>query len=283
MISPAKLRILAVLLLAAACLSTAATAPAQDGKPPLPTRVLKEPFAPNFTTYLPTYLGYIVGHSDDYKEGDLKFQFSFKYELLNNKGYYFAYTQKSFWAIGEESEPFRESNFAPELFWQWKKSGLDWLPVVQLSPYRHESTGEAEGGSHGWDITYAELTIRLGNFFLTPRLWVPTIFEGFDEKSAAPDNSDIFRYYGYGNLTLSYQHGTPGAQGVKPFKHDLVLSFAPRNDKISVEYSLNVPLGLIFRDIAPYLLLQVRDGYGGNLKDYNRKTTSFVVGISLVP
>lgn len=280
-----KLPSLPLILLAAICLWAIAPADAlaQEGKPPLPTRVLKKPFADNFTTYLPSYLGSVVGHSDDYKEGDLKFQFSFKYELFENRSLYFAYTQKSFWAIGEKSEPFRESNFIPEVFWQWKKSGLDWLPVVQLSPNRHESTGEDEEGSHGWDITYAELTIRLGDFFATPRVWIPTIFEGCDEKNAAPDNPDIFRYYGYGNLTLSYEHEITGIEGTTPVKHDLTLSFAPINDKISYEYSLNVPFSLVFKDANPYLLLQVRNGYGGNLKDYNRKTTSFVAGISLVP
>jgi outer membrane phospholipase A len=268
--------------------------------------------------YRPTYVGYTVNHSDDQIDHDLKFQFSLKTELWDDFPLYFGYTQKSFWAISEESAPFRETNFSPELFTQLKKvpawfSGMPKIPglhELQIGWYRHESTGEDGNGSHGWDITYLEPTFKWGDFQLIPKLWVPSVVQLFDEDDSAPDNKDIYRYYGYGNLTLTFGHGSPtyikepakdgdckhrkqNTREEKLVNHKLTLHFAPINDKISHEYTASIRADYIMdflaglidksaRKMDPHVFLQIHEGYGSNLKSYNRKTNSVVVGVSIV-
>ncbi len=50
----------------------------------------------------------------------VKFQFSFKYDFWPSTSHhtvYLAYTQKSLWDLYDKSSPFRESNYAPEIFY----------------------------------------------------------------------------------------------------------------------------------------------------------------------
>ncbi len=246
----------------------------------LPSRYSKDHGA--FRSYLPSYIGYSFHNSDSSNEGELKLHFSVKFEILDDTNWYFAYTQKSFWSIQKESEPFRESNYSPETFWLYDPK-VSWLPVVQAGFYRHESTGEAGVGSHGWNITYIEPAFYWKGLYIIPRVWVPSIVQGFDEKKAAPDNPDIFRYYGYGTLSAIYGS-----------KSDVQLSLslrqAPRDNSITWEgqadiriEELNEWLSKVFRTkVNPYFFIQARNGYGEGLKTYNVKTSSVVAGISLV-
>jgi outer membrane phospholipase A len=250
-----------------------------------PARISKE--ANGFYSYLPSYVGYTPSHSNSSNEGELKFQFSVKYELVKNWNWFFAYTQKSFWSIQEDSEPFRETNFSPETFWQYKPNNLTWLSAVQLGIYRHESTGESGAGSHGWDTSYVEPTFQWKGLYIIPRIWVPSILQGFDKDEAAPDNTDIFKYYGYWNITAVYGNK-------KSSQLSVMLQPARIDDTITYELQFDISwkkMADIFNNLTgfkykpdwnPYYFIQVRDGYGESLKSYNEKTSSVVIGVSLI-
>ena len=258
---------------------------AEEASESLPTRYDKGPDA--FHSYLPTYIGVTPRHSGSANEGELKLQFSVKYEVVSGTNWYFGYTQKSFWSIQDNSAPFRETNYAPETFWIYKPSGLAWLPAVQTGIYRHESTGESGVGSQGWDITYLEPVFRWRGLYLIPRLWAPSIVQRFDSAKAAPDNPDIFRYYGYGTLTALY--GSKNEVQVS-----LTLQHAPKDDSIAWEGQIDVAWRSIAKgfnrlfghnyepELNPFFFLQARNGYGEGLKTYQVKTSSVVLGISLV-
>lgn len=64
-----------------------------------------------FSLHEPTY--FVFG--DD----DLKLQFSMRYRLSKNYNFYFAFTQLMFWSIYEDSKPFREVNYRPEVFYRF--------------------------------------------------------------------------------------------------------------------------------------------------------------------
>ena len=258
---------------------------ADEQRDDLPARYSKDHDA--FHSYLPTYIGWTAAHSDSANQGELKLQFSVKFEVVEETDWYFGYTQKSFWSIQKESSPFRETNYSPEVFWIYKRSGLSWLPVIQAGVFRHESTGESGVGSRGWDITYLEPAFYWKGLYIMPRVWVPSIVQGFNEKKAAQDNPDIFRYYGYGKLTVMY-----GSKS--PVQLALSLQHAPIDDTITWEGQLDVSwmsiaemLNSIFGfnhspKWNPQYFVQARNGYGEGLKTYNVKTSSIVVGISFV-
>ncbi len=178
------------LLMSTFALNAGMVSAADDRRDDLPARYSKDHDA--FHSYQPTYIGYSVSNSDSRNEGELKFQFSVKYEILDNSDWYFGYTQKSFWSVQKSSAPFRETNYSPETFWLYKPSGLSWLPVVQAGFYRHESTGESGVGSHGWDITYLEPAFYWNGLYIIPRVWAPSIVQGFNKNKAAPDNPDTY-------------------------------------------------------------------------------------------
>ena len=250
-----------------------------------PSRISKE--INGFYSYLPAYVGYTINNTDAANEGELKFQFSVKYELIKNRNWYFAYTQKSFWSIQEDSEPFRETNFAPETFWQYKPEDYDWLEGIQFGIYRHESTGESGPGSHGWDTSYIEATFHWNGVYLIPRIWHASLFHRFDEVRAAPDNPDIFDYYGKWNVTAIYGNK-------KSNQISIMLQPSPIDDSITYEVQFDISwkkMAKLFNKLPfvnfepewnPYYFIQVRDGYGASLKSYNIENYSVIFGISLV-
>ncbi len=250
----------------------------------LPSRYSKNPGA--FHSYLPTYFGYTVDNSDSDNVRELKFQFSVKYEVLENSDWYFGYTQKSFWSIQKSSAPFRETNYSPDTFWL-SKTGISWMPVVQVGIYRHESTGEAGAGSHGWDITYLEPVFHWNNLSIIPRVWAPSFIQGFNPNKSAPDNPDIFKYLGYGKLSAVYGKESVGQ-----------LSLSLQHATIDNSITWEAQADLSWKSIAevvnrifgfghspewnPFYFIQARNGYGDGLKTYNVRTSSVVLGISLV-
>lgn len=228
-----------------------------------------------FEPYLPSYIGYVTSHSEG-NDKDLAFQISVKNRLINTCNFYFAYTQKSFWSISESSAPFRETNFSPEFFWVGKPS-WDSVEAVQIGLFRHESTGEAGPGSHGWNISYIEPAFKIFNVYVIPRIWVPSILHKFKKDNAAPDNTDIWDYYGNGDITF-----IAAREGVN--KHELKFGFAPIDSAVAWEYKLDVA----WRVISPFeikwnpsLFLKLRNGYGESLKNYNKKVSSISIGVSL--
>ena len=95
----------------------------------------------NFATNEPMY--FIVGGKGD----GAKFQLGFKYRFFNPRGplarrwtwlddLYLAYTQTSIWDIYEESSPFRDTNYKPELIYHKQASPTAWnsRPITAWAP-----------------------------------------------------------------------------------------------------------------------------------------------------
>ncbi|MCU0684197.1 MAG: phospholipase A, partial [Polyangiaceae bacterium] len=155
-------------------------------------------------------------HEDNYfitgfsKGTQAKFQFSFKYELWPNEGPHavqFAYTQRSLWALYDTSSPFVETNYAPELFYTYyHRHERDAAPgcgfFLERAGLQHESNGQSEPLSRGWNRLYAETRFGCrdeGSRHLAAvrlRVWAPPI--------GTADNPAITRYLGYGELGISY-------------------------------------------------------------------------------
>lgn len=119
-------------------------------------------------TYItnPSALGNEALTSENVDNKEAKFQLSVKLPLYTQpdsvEGVYFGFTLTSFWQLynSEVSKPFRETNYEPEVFYQWntniKLLGFD-FNAVQLG-FNHMSNGQSAERSRSWNrITLASV------------------------------------------------------------------------------------------------------------------------------
>lgn len=201
-----------------------------------------------------------------------------------------AYTQKVWWQLYDESGPFRETNYQPELFMTIPTSQrIDdaiGLKAVKLG-FIHESNGQEGYRSRSWNRLYAEGIWQSSNLFVRARAWYRL---DEDEKSAAyyngelgedldqiiaqsdgDDNPDITNYLGYGDIKMDYLYR----------KHQFGLMLRNNLDfdenRGAVEFSYAYPLF-----DSPYTSLYVKlfNGYGESLIDYNINVTKASIGFS---
>lgn len=218
-----------------------------------------------------------------------KFQFSFKYRLFGDnalgtnegkgpKGLYFGLTQRSLWNIDDDSSPFYDTSYMPELVYQSQalvdpdaNEFIQWLGYqVAL---KHESNGQDGPDSRSLNIAYVRTAFVLGEIKGWHAIVVPRIYAYVGDVANNPDIAD---YRGYGDLsivlgrndglalTLTGQLGKGGHHG-------------------SIQADLTYPLKFDrYLDFATYLLIQYWDGYTESLLDYRDTTSSFRIGFSLV-
>ena len=216
--------------------------------------------------------GRTVTESDRLNEVEAKFQFSFKTKvfddpLFNNGDVWFGYTQQSSWQAynNEESAPFRENNFEPEIFSTWR-TGID-LGVVRWQfvnlGFVHQSNGRSQPRSRSWNRLYADFGFERGDWQFFIRPWLRADPENDD------DNPDIEKFMGHGDVRVKWRKN----------KHDLRLlaRWAPGHDRGALQFDWHYPL---VGDLKAYL--QVITGYGETLIDYNHRQTTIGLGVSLV-
>lgn len=214
----------------------------------------------------------IQGGEVNLDDAEAKFQLSFRYRLWarddRRLGVWLGYTQLSTWQIynGDESRPFRDTNYQPEIF-------LSYNPGIELGPLRwslinagfvHESNGRAQIISRSWDRLYIEAGLDSGSFALLARLWYR-----LPEDDDKDDNPDITDYYGHGSLTAFYRWGESsitlmGRGNIREGKGAAQLSYVTR------------PL------IGPLRgYLQLFSGYGETMIDYNWNQTVVGAGVTI--
>ena len=223
------------------------------------------PFTPTRVTP-PVYL--------DLDQTEAKFQLSFKLKLFDlgrsfdmPLSVWAAYTQQSQWQVynGDNSRPFRETNYEPELFaavhpdvrilgWRWR------LAAIGLN---HQSNGRAEPLSRSWNRLVAQFGVERGNMAVIVRPWVRV-----RENNSRDDNPDITRYLGHGDITFFWAPG----------QHSFSLTGRGNlgSGKGAAQAHWTFPLARRVRGIV-----QVFSGYGESLIDYNMRQTTFGLGISL--
>lgn len=114
-----------------------------------------------------------VNHWPGNDNAQIKFQISMAFRVLEPNLYvlkynlfpaYVAYTQKSFWNVGQKSMPFEESNYNPEFFLDYPVNaviiGRFTLRNIIISPIEHESNGLAGAQTRSWNRHY--VLIRFG-------------------------------------------------------------------------------------------------------------------------
>ena len=222
---------------------------------------------------------------EDRDHTEVKFQGSFKTELVSRQAFdrtgltdalghigldsvrlWFAYTQKVMWQAFNrgESRPISDTNYEPELILTLGtgKSG-NGFKLINLG-LSHESNGLDPAEHRGWSRMYVQGGWDWERFSLLGRLW--RIVPQSDD-----DNPNLSRYMGSGDLVPRYQT----AAGYVTYA---VLRANLSSGKGYAEVNWATPAlkrlgGLKFH-------VQLSQGYGETLIDYNHHQTTIGVGVS---
>ncbi len=218
--------------------------------------------------YEPIYMLFTHDFSKkpDRKADELHFEFSFErpitYDALGlGEKFSFAYTQNSWWQITQDSAPFRESNYRPELYVSAPVPFADELKIGAL----HESNGKGGAESRSWNKAYVQSTWSSGGFSITPRAWYAFWLDR--------TNEDIADYMGYGDLRASYTFGKQRLSAL--WRNNLHFDGSNRG---AIELNYSFP---IFNS-GFYGYLRYFNGYGESLADYKRSVNKIGAGLSFV-
>lgn len=219
---------------------------------------------------------------------ELKYQLSLKTKpweniLGSNADLWLAMTQVSHWQVynGNESRPFRETNYEPEAMvvlplhqnliggWRLRMAGIG---------VNHQSNGRSDPLSRSWNRVIFSLGFENKAWTLVLRPWLR-----IGESRADDDNPDISDYLGHYDVqlvrtlenhefALTARSATSGGstRGALQFDWSFPFPFLPQGD------AYRSKLG----DLRGYV--QVFNGYGESLIDYNHSGWYVGAGFSLV-
>ncbi len=269
-------------LQAAAAERTHKSEPADEPKP-LPIKFDDEAELDVLTFHRSNYL--LSGFT---QETQVKFQFSFKYDLWPSSSrhtVYLAYTQKSLWDLYDKSSPFRESNYAPEIFYAHYHSDLHGQPnpgcglFAEKIGVEHESNGEASDASRSWNRVFVDVVAtcygKSGYGLLGLRAWYPL---GIGE------NKTITRTQGYGELLIgigvdddvSHMNGLVSLALRKGTGRQLRQGSITADARWRPTYQRL--LGKAWK-FAPYLWVQYFAGFGETLGTFDSASQSVRLGV----
>jgi phospholipase A1 len=230
-----------------------------------------------FNEKIASYDVYPKNDSEDNKMQDLEveFQFSFKVpvfiEIANLPlSIYFGYTQVSIWQAynTENSSPFRETNYEPEIFatWQQDKNLIaNWNFRFASLGFTHQSNGRTEPLSRSWNRLNANMILENKNFIIGINPWYR-----FDEAESEDNNPDLLDFYGHGQVTFAYKDDNHTFSLIS--RNNIESGFS----KGSIKASWSFP---IHNKVRGYF--QVFSGYGNSLIEYNEYTNTIGIGIAL--
>jgi outer membrane phospholipase A len=251
---------------------------AGEGKGQLPESVRQ--FASQFGAFEPVY--FLAG----IPLRDSKFQISFDYHLLNEKGplaqrfpwltgFHLAYTQTSLWDLESESVPFRDTSYKPEVHFlspelPWK---LPWQGELRFrGGYQHESNGRDGAESRSTNFAYFAPIAVFGSgepwaLEITPKAW---IYVANDDRT----NRDLPDYRGY--FDLGVKLGMPHSLQVASH-----LRWGQKGG--TVQADLTYPLvHLLFGNFDLYLQAQYFSGYAETLLDFDHRDEAFRLGVAML-
>ena len=210
------------------------------------------------------------------KSMEAKFQLSLKTKAVenlfgDNGDVWLGYTQSSRWQVynEDESRPFRETNYEPEASLVFRTNyellGFNWRMLGVT--FNHQSNGRSDPLSRSWNRIMLNLGFERDNFALMLRPWYR-----LEEDAKDDNNPDIKDYVGRGDLTAFYRYN----------EHDfsLMLRHSLKGGDDShgaVQFDWSFPISGKLRGTV-----QLFDGYGESLIDYNHRATYVGVGVSLM-
>jgi phospholipase A1 len=214
-----------------------------------------------------------------YQHGEAKFELSLRSKiaqdlLLPQADLWVGYTQVSMWQLWNHSAsaPFRNTDYQPELIyvvptpqrWSFLPGGWRWR-MWQLGVV-HQSNGQADPLSRSWNRGYVAAGLEKGELQATVRYE-----QRLHESPSNDDNPDIVKYLGHFDAQLAW---TPGLS-------EASLHWRPSfRGRGSVQLNWTYPVDRAKPDGLRWYL-QLFDGYGETLTDYNFRLTSLSLGLTI--
>ncbi|HET8900247.1 MAG TPA: phospholipase A, partial [Rhodanobacteraceae bacterium] len=230
-------------------------------------RVNRAPHSPNPDNVVPA--------PQAFKRLEQKFQISFKTKVLedifgDNGALWLGYTQSSRWQTynAELSRPFRETNYEPEamLVFDTHYPVLGWDLRLLGIGVNHQSNGRGDPWSRSWNRLIANIGFERGDWVVMIRPWWRVI-----ETAGNDDNPDITDYLGHGEVQVTREWNG------HEFSLMLRQAINPGTDRGAARFSWSFPVAGNLRGY-----LELFNGYGESLIDYNHHASHFGLGVSLL-
>jgi phospholipase A1/A2 len=202
---------------------------------------------------------------------EAKFQISLKTIAWENalgegSNLWVAYTQRNWWQLYNESSPFRETNYQPEVFLTLANDFRFWgfTNTVVGGGFKHESNGKGGDLSRSWNRLTAMAVFERRRMALNVRAWYR-----IPESESDDDNPDIERYMGHGDIA--------GIWKWRDHEFGLRLRNNLRSEnRGAMELEWTFPINRRFKGYIQYF-----NGYGESLIDYNQSNTRIGFGVSM--
>ncbi|WP_395340886.1 phospholipase A [Ningiella sp. W23] len=214
---------------------------------------------------------------------EAKFQISVQLPLYlqgengeGNSGVFFGFTTTSFWQVynSDVSKPFRETNYEPEVFYQWAPNwdvfGLR-FNGAQIG-FNHMSNGQDQLKSRSWNriVATALFSSEDAAYYLKTWYRLPEDAKTDPLDPTGDDNPDILDFYGRVEIGFVYKLG------------DVELFAKVRNNLSFDDNRSGIELNFSYPITERYdFMLQYFNGYGDSLIDYNRHLQRVSAGIKL--
>lgn len=204
-----------------------------------------------------------------------KVQFSFKSPFVRKFPLYFGYTQIMFWALTEESKPFRDLTYNPELFYRWHNKDWGFFESIDLGAWSHNSNGKSQMDSRSYNKSYVRINVaKEGRRWVTRYSAELAYLYAFD-----PTNRDIRDYIGPLSLYVSFLQLFDSwiDKSEVTLKASPGGAYANRWDRGGYQLSWSFRLGR--HNIVPAFYMQYYHGYAESLLNYNENVDEFRGGI----
>jgi len=207
---------------------------------------------------------------------ELKFQLSFKTKIAenlfgDNGDIWAGYTQSSRWQAynTDNSRPFRETNYEPEVMLLFRNgySIGGWRGRMSGISLNHQSNGRPDPLSRSWNRVILNVGLDRENWALVLRPWYR-----LPEDRKDDNNPDIADYMGRGDATLTWNKD--GHEVSLMARHSL-RGGDRSHGALQLDYGF--PISNLLRGHV-----QIFDGYGESMIDYNHKATYIGLGVSLL-
>jgi phospholipase A1/A2 len=214
-------------------------------------------------------------------EEEMKFQLSLKvlmikqvfdrYSFLN-----FGYTNQSYFQIYNRklSAPFRETNHEPELMLSYMRPfNIGNVNVkVNTLGLSHQSNGQTTERSRSWNRVYLQMVGEVDDTYFIIKPWyrLPESDKSDPDDASGDDNPDIEFYTGNVEFQLLRFVGSRETLGIT-LRNNL-----RSENRGAVQLDWTFPIG---KRLKGYV--QVYNGYGESLIDYNDSATRIGLGVML--
>ena len=211
---------------------------------------------------------------------DAKIQISLKVQLVSDWKLYLGYTQQMFWELNQNSKPFKDIDFNPELFFRHSVSNAGFLRSVDFGILEHRSNGKGGTDSRAWSRSYVKFNTvtKFGDWTFN---WDTKLFAIY--KFAVDDpNQDIYDYMGFWEMRFALFNYFHPDEFVDRMEIYFAWNSGGRYSQVlkngSQEIGIRFRLG--WTNFNPSIFFQVYQGYNECMLSYNIRETAYRLGVA---